>query len=51
MMVQVEAADGGYDTSLLRGPASLWTPIDKAGLAERAIQGRTDPTGNQDDER
>jgi hypothetical protein len=44
----VEVAEGGRDTSLLRGPAGLWTAIDKAGFAKRAVEGRADPTRKQD---
>ena len=44
----MEVAEGGCDTSLLRGPAGLWTAIDKAGFAKRAVEGRADPTRNQD---
>jgi hypothetical protein len=43
-MSQVEVGEGGCDTSLLRGPAGLWTAIDKAGFAKRAVEGRADPT-------
>jgi len=50
-MSQLEVAEGGCDTSLLRGPAGLWTAIDKAGFAKRAVEGRADPTGNQDNKR
>jgi hypothetical protein len=50
-MSQVEVVEDVCDTSLLGGPAGLWTAIDKAGFAKRTVQGRADPTGNQENKR
>jgi hypothetical protein len=50
-MSQVEVVEDVCDTSLLGGPAGLWTAIDKAGFAKRTVEGRADPTGNRENKR
>ncbi len=50
-MSLADVAENGCNANLLRGPAGLWTAIDKAGFAKRVIQGGADPAENENDKR